>query len=432
MLTVFLLHAHGVSARTSAPMPLSGQEQAAWAGVLSARRGGKTLPTAVQTALVAFFAENDLTLAEYWPVDVNNVDWQAEWREFAKDASLTKDFQVGAVLRWVEARDASAAPMTHRAEAIFKTLEDGGLVLPSGMRPAIEAAVNGGVAGDKRTQSTCFEFISILYCGQLLGGTSDFKTWWLAQKAVLTTDGRIRIRAYEPYAKLHKNTTVPTLERALQDMSGYKFELYSQELKTNLAAADLPLGVAMFTEVVDWAKRQYSGSSVFQMRYLQQYFFGEYEGLGCPHKVSTDGKDLIERLKGGAIEPPLLIPTAPDEAKAMNVAASLSSINPWAASQSSALDIESLGQAMAVAFMKMGGGIPTSGGGGQSNTPVLEDLTEKACPYCKEFHDPRDCKQFKKWKRLEQEDNAKQKALRVEKAEREKAAAAAAGAQQPA
>ena len=67
MQTVFLLHAHGVSARTSAPMPLSGQEQAAWAGVLSARRGGKTLPTAVQTALVAFFAENDLTLAEYWP-----------------------------------------------------------------------------------------------------------------------------------------------------------------------------------------------------------------------------------------------------------------------------------------------------------------------------------------------------------------------------
>ena len=54
---IFLLHAHGFSARTSAPMPLSGQEQAAWAGVLSARRGGKTLPTAVQTALVAFFAE---------------------------------------------------------------------------------------------------------------------------------------------------------------------------------------------------------------------------------------------------------------------------------------------------------------------------------------------------------------------------------------
>ena len=38
-------------------MPLSGAEQAAWAGVLSARRGGKALPTAVQTALVAFFAD---------------------------------------------------------------------------------------------------------------------------------------------------------------------------------------------------------------------------------------------------------------------------------------------------------------------------------------------------------------------------------------
>ena len=57
MQTVFLLHAHGFSARTSAPMPLSGQEQAAWAGVLSTRRGGKTLPNAVQTALVAFFSD---------------------------------------------------------------------------------------------------------------------------------------------------------------------------------------------------------------------------------------------------------------------------------------------------------------------------------------------------------------------------------------
>ena len=57
MQTVFLLHAHGFSARTSAPMPLSGQEQAAWAGVLSTRRGGKTLPNAVQTALVAFFTD---------------------------------------------------------------------------------------------------------------------------------------------------------------------------------------------------------------------------------------------------------------------------------------------------------------------------------------------------------------------------------------
>ena len=55
-------------------MPLSGAEQAAWAGVLSARRGGKALPPAVQTALVAFFAENDLSVAEYWPVDINDVD----------------------------------------------------------------------------------------------------------------------------------------------------------------------------------------------------------------------------------------------------------------------------------------------------------------------------------------------------------------------
>ena len=52
-------------------MPLSGQEQAAWAGVLSSRRGGKTLPNAVQTALVAFFSENELATAEYWPVDPN-------------------------------------------------------------------------------------------------------------------------------------------------------------------------------------------------------------------------------------------------------------------------------------------------------------------------------------------------------------------------
>ena len=78
---------------------LSSTQKAAWAAVLSEVRGGRTLPPALQAALVDFFADNDLPVSDHWPVDVTDVDWEQCWKEFAADASLTKAFEVGCILR---------------------------------------------------------------------------------------------------------------------------------------------------------------------------------------------------------------------------------------------------------------------------------------------------------------------------------------------
>ena len=89
-------------------MVLSGADRTAWAGIFAGKRGGRLLPTAVQTALVQFFSQNDLGPSEYWPVDVSNDDWQDVWDEFAADAGLTKKFELGAVTRWVTGRSGDA------------------------------------------------------------------------------------------------------------------------------------------------------------------------------------------------------------------------------------------------------------------------------------------------------------------------------------
>ena len=128
-------------------MPLGATERAAWAAVLAARRGGKTLPAALQTALVDFFAANDLSLSEYWPVDVKDVDWEKEWQEFAAAAGVGADWQKGQILRWIENKQGASAPANHRADAIVKLIEQGGVTLPTGLITQIEAAMSTSAAG---------------------------------------------------------------------------------------------------------------------------------------------------------------------------------------------------------------------------------------------------------------------------------------------
>ena len=80
-------------------MPLSTAEEAAWAATFALKRGNKTLPPALQTSLVAFFKANDLGLAEYWPVDVKDVDWQDQWKDFAAGAGLDVDWKRNMLIR---------------------------------------------------------------------------------------------------------------------------------------------------------------------------------------------------------------------------------------------------------------------------------------------------------------------------------------------
>ena len=77
-------------------MPLSTAEEAAsrmgcHVGAQARQHTSKTLPPALQTSLVAFFKANDLGLAEYWPVDVKDVDWPDQWKDFATGAGLMSE-----------------------------------------------------------------------------------------------------------------------------------------------------------------------------------------------------------------------------------------------------------------------------------------------------------------------------------------------------
>ena len=317
-------------------MTLSSTQKAAWAAVLSSVRGGRTLPPALQAALVDFFADNDLPVVDHWPVDVSDVDWQDVWTEYADGAGLKAQWQLGAVRRWVEDKVGSAAPTAHRAAAVVKLLQDGGVTLPSAMASRIEAALASGAAGDKLQQATCFEFVALLFCGQLLGvdeeGGGAFKAWWEAQKAAMQVGGTVRIRGFAGYSKLHSKSTVPTLERALLDSTGVKFELYEPHLLQLLAAHELPLAAQAFAEVTLFARQQFPLVAQ-RMRYLQHYFFVAYEGLGCPVAESIKSVFFVQRGDASSI----LVPTAPVEAAAY--AQQMAGLAPWggAASSSDAL-----------------------------------------------------------------------------------------------
>ena len=61
-----------------------------------------------------------------------------------------------------------------------------------------------------------------------------------------------------------------------------------------------------------------------RMRYLQYYFFVQYEGLGCAEKISLEGKFFVERGDTSVI----LVPTSPEEAAA-HAQAQMAALAPW-------------------------------------------------------------------------------------------------------
>ena len=225
-------------------MPLSTAEEAAWAATLALKRGSKTLPPALQTSLVAFFKANDLGLAEYWPVDVKDVDWQDQWKDFATGAGLTADWQRNMLVRWIENKSGAATPISHRSAAVVKILEDGGIMVPAGVAAQLDAAMVSSSAGDMQTQATSCVFVALLYMGgQLPGEMEEFTEWWTAQKAALqSADDSVCVRRWARYAKMHTQSTAVTLERALMDNTDGKWEMYQAMLMRAFMAHDLALG----------------------------------------------------------------------------------------------------------------------------------------------------------------------------------------------
>ena len=143
-------------------MVLSAAAKAAWAGALASTREGRSIPAALQTAMVDFFTANDLALATFWPVDVSDADWKDQWTDFAKGAGLTEEWKVNMLLRWIRAKPTGSTPASQRTASVVQVLSDNGVSIGANVVALIDAAVASGSAGDKVAQATCFEFVSIL------------------------------------------------------------------------------------------------------------------------------------------------------------------------------------------------------------------------------------------------------------------------------
>ena len=91
-------------------------------------------------------------------------------------------------------------------------------------------------AGDMQTQSTSCVFVALLYMGgQLPGEMEEFTEWWTAQKAALqSADDSVCVRRWARYAKMHTQSTVVTLERALGPSGSYLYPDDEQHPRTVL------------------------------------------------------------------------------------------------------------------------------------------------------------------------------------------------------
>ena len=140
--------------------PLSSTEVAAWADILSQKRGSRKLQDHVQAGLLNFFKVNGVHLVDQFPVDEKDPDVKKVWQEFCEDASLKQNHEIGAVMRWLDgASSAAAAPAQHRTQAIVTIVQESGITLPSGVIAMIDQAMVGAGAGDKKAQAASFEFV---------------------------------------------------------------------------------------------------------------------------------------------------------------------------------------------------------------------------------------------------------------------------------
>ena len=214
--------------------PLAGAEKAAIEAFMQSKRGAKVLRSAVSAPLAAYFVANGTTLGELptaRPPDPTKVeDWAAEWKDYASAAGINDSADVKNVGRWVMEQDAAASVGTRsgRVAAVADALARKGLHVDRAAEMAISSALAAADKGDVAAQCRAFEVIWHIYTGQSPGEAerAEFSEKRAACNAEDGVDPTVDLRQFSAYYKQMKNTTVPTLERALLSKTEDQFRTY--------------------------------------------------------------------------------------------------------------------------------------------------------------------------------------------------------------
>jgi hypothetical protein len=145
---------------------------------------------------------------------------------------------------------------------------------------SLGAVLLAGEAGTSKSQCMSCLCVWLMYFG--VPPEADEQTRWERDFAAVDDPARdrIRITRYPTYAKLHKNTGVITLERALK-----RQDLYEDWFRETLESFDrhgLHKCSAMLQRLVASARLASRGKTANMLAYLRRYFLCEHEGLGLP------------------------------------------------------------------------------------------------------------------------------------------------------
>ena len=279
-------------------MPLDEVATVALREFFKAQHGRHKLPVNVQASLTRYFARRGESLQELaTAVDVDDVEaWEEEWMESAEDAGVAEKADRKKVVRWLKEQNKPttlvASTPDSKINAVVKALEAEGVNLGADGQLALQRQLKANEAGDARAQCTSALTVFLLYT--LQAPSKEDEEWYEEQRrqvvgsAEFDPDGTmatIDIRRCKSYLRLLKDSSLPTLERALLKPSLYWAD-YQNRLNNLFIASGLPHAARMFMSIV--AEPQTMNFKPEQQReYLWRYFFVDNLGRGFVERMSN-------------------------------------------------------------------------------------------------------------------------------------------------
>ena len=113
-----------------------------------------------------------------------------------------------------------------------------------------------------------------------------------SMRMVEDADPVVDLRTNEAYCKQHKNSSMTTLERALLDKTGMKWQRYQQLVQERLNENGFSAAASRFNKVCQFAKSANFGNMGRELAYLWNYFFVVSLGKGLPREVDPEANML--------------------------------------------------------------------------------------------------------------------------------------------
>jgi hypothetical protein len=290
-----------------------------------------------------------------------------------------------------------------RAASVLDLLLERGVTVPASVQAEVTATLRAvGDVGDLLAQSTSALAVCVIYTGELPGG--EFVEWVASkQKAVSGSSGKVDVRSFLGYQKLHKNSSKTTLERALlaTDPSNRKLAVVKDTVIQCLYAAGLPLAATRWQQVLGFAASHFRHDPTKERVYLWGYFFASFLGKGMPEERDRDTlTDMSAPLPGGGVGSSVeaeMRPTIPGESLsggAAPLAPTAAFPGLWqsgpagmaeaAAVSAQQLQIDALARAVSALGVRIGGEAP-------EEPPIKELPAPKnawgMCAFCHAEHD---------------------------------------------